>query len=141
MHALRGALAAVAVGIALVAPASAGPAAPGMIAQRSVLAAETQIEQVRWRGRGVGIGIGAGIIGGAIIGGALAAPYYNRPYYYYPAPRAYYAPPPPVYYAPPPPPPVVYGADADAYCFSRFRSYDPRTRTYLGYDGYRHPCP
>jgi hypothetical protein len=28
-----------------------------------------------------------------------------------------------------------------AYCMQRFRSYDPASRTYLGYDGYRHPCP
>jgi hypothetical protein len=28
-----------------------------------------------------------------------------------------------------------------AYCSQRFRSYDPRSGTYLGYDGYRHPCP
>jgi hypothetical protein len=27
------------------------------------------------------------------------------------------------------------------YCASRFRSYDPRSGTYLGYDGYRHACP
>ena len=29
----------------------------------------------------------------------------------------------------------------DAYCFSRFKSYDPASGTYLGYDGARHPCP
>jgi BA14K-like protein len=23
----------------------------------------------------------------------------------------------------------------------RFRSYDPQSGTYLGYDGQRHPCP
>jgi hypothetical protein len=22
-----------------------------------------------------------------------------------------------------------------------YRSYDPRSGTYLGFDGYRHPCP
>jgi hypothetical protein len=27
------------------------------------------------------------------------------------------------------------------YCLSRFRSYDPASGTYLGNDGYRHPCP
>ena len=32
------------------------------------------------------------------------------------------------------------GADV-AYCAARFRSYDPATETYLGYDGARHPCP
>ena len=30
---------------------------------------------------------------------------------------------------------------AIAYCMQRFRSYDPVTGTYLGRDGYRHPCP
>lgn len=29
----------------------------------------------------------------------------------------------------------------DAYCSQRYRSYDPRSGTYLGYDGQRHPCP
>jgi hypothetical protein len=28
-----------------------------------------------------------------------------------------------------------------SYCMRRFRSYDPTTGTYLGYDGLRHPCP
>lgn len=27
------------------------------------------------------------------------------------------------------------------YCINRFRSYDPASRTYLGYDGRRHSCP
>ena len=31
--------------------------------------------------------------------------------------------------------------DAVAYCMQRFRSYDPASGTYLGYDGRRHPCP
>lgn len=30
---------------------------------------------------------------------------------------------------------------AVAYCLQRFRSYDPASGTYLGYDGRRHPCP
>ena len=33
------------------------------------------------------------------------------------------------------------GGDAVAYCMQTYRSYDPRSGTYLGYDGYRHPCP
>jgi hypothetical protein len=39
-------------------------------------------------------------------------------------------------------------AEADAnydsavqYCIDTFRSYDLRTRSYLGHDGYRHSCP
>lgn len=51
-------------------------------------------------------------------------PYYDEPYYYEP----YY------YEAP-------YDEDAIAYCIRRFRSYDVRTMTYLGYDGRRHRCP
>ncbi|WP_458757065.1 BA14K family protein [Afipia sp. TerB] len=31
--------------------------------------------------------------------------------------------------------------DAVAYCMNRFKSYDPASGTYLGYDGIRHPCP
>jgi len=31
--------------------------------------------------------------------------------------------------------------DAVAYCTQRFRSYDPASSTYLGYDGLRHVCP
>lgn len=75
-------------------------------------------------GRGWYGGGWAGFAAGAILGGLLAAPYYGRPYYY-----PYYGSP---YY---------YPGDAVAYCMRRFRSYDPRSGTYLGYDGYRHPCP
>jgi hypothetical protein len=27
-----------------------------------------------------------------------------------------------------------------AWCIGRFRSYDPATDTYIGYDGFAHPC-
>jgi hypothetical protein len=40
--------------------------------------------------------------------------------------------------------PAYYNQSTDPgvnYCIRRFRSYDPYSRTYLGYDGYRHPCP
>jgi hypothetical protein len=33
------------------------------------------------------------------------------------------------------------GASDPAYCMQRYRSYDPASGTYLGYDGLRHPCP
>lgn len=66
---------------------------------------------VRRRGDGAAA---AAIVGGLIIGGIIASQV-ARPYYYY--------------------------DDAISYCMSRFRSYDPYSRTYLGYDGYRHPCP
>jgi hypothetical protein len=32
-------------------------------------------------------------------------------------------------------------ADSVEYCMQRYRSYDPGSGTYLGYDGIRHPCP
>jgi len=86
-------------------------------------------------------GAGAGFVAGAIIGGALAAPYYGYGYGY---PGPYYAGP--------------SGrlrsaccrlrrnllrwpGNPTAYCMQRFRSYDPGSGTYLGYDGLRHPCP
>jgi hypothetical protein len=99
-----------------------------------------------------GGGFVAGAVAGALIGGigsAIAAPrYYGGPGYY--SAPGYYAPvyPAPVYYGAPyyddsaiviESAPV--GDDAVAYCMQRFRSYDPRSGTYLGYDGYRHPCP
>lgn len=96
-------------------------------------AAGSDIEMV-W-GRGFGWGFGAGFLGGAIVGGALAAPYYyGAPAYYYGAP--YYPPAAygPGYYPPP------YGGGA-AECARRYRSYDPATGTFLGYDGVRHSCP
>jgi hypothetical protein len=62
------------------------------------------------------------------------APGYCGPAAYYPPP-----PPPPAAYYPPPPPPAQVGA-VD-YCAQRYRSYDPASGTYLGFDGVRHPCP
>ncbi|MEO8321473.1 MAG: BA14K family protein [Bradyrhizobium sp.] len=32
-------------------------------------------------------------------------------------------------------------SDTEAYCSQRYKSYDPASGTYLGYDGGRHPCP
>ena len=72
-------------------------------------------------------GVGAALLGGAILGGMLAAPYYTAT-------------------APTPTSPALvhgpgYGGNAVAYCMQRFRSYDPGSGTYLGFDGFRHPCP
>lgn len=76
--------------------------------------------------------LGAGLVGlgvGAVIGSALT-------------PRE-------VYVAPPPPRPVYrragYGPEPWSpdwynYCYSRYRSFNPNTGTYLGYDGYEHFC-
>ena len=83
-----------------------------------------------------GGGFFPGAVIGGVIGGALAAPgygYYGGPYGYYD--DGYYddgvveVAPAPV------------GGDAVAYCLQRFKSYDPASGTYLGYDGLRHPCP
>jgi hypothetical protein len=92
-----------------------------------------------WHGGGWG-GVGAGLAAGAIIGGLLAQPNYY-PYGYGAYPYGYGYGYGPVYVQPAPP--VVYGApdDAVAYCMQRFRSYDTASGTYLGFDGYRHPCP
>ncbi len=74
-----------------------------------------------WGGAAIG-----GFAAGALLGSALAAPnyYYDDPGYYY-APDVYAGPNP----------------SAEAYCAQRYRSYDPASGTYLGYDGVRHPCP
>ncbi|MFH3479923.1 BA14K family protein [Xanthobacter variabilis] len=37
--------------------------------------------------------------------------------------------------------PVYPAGDAVAYCMQRYRSYNPRTGTFTGYDGLQHPCP
>lgn len=113
--------------------ASSMPIASGLAIKG---AAQTDIEVVRG---GYGWGIGAGFLGGALLGGALAAPYYYPPGPYYPGPyyypRAYYYPGPAYYGGGP-----GYGNPA-AYCMQRYRSYDPRSGTYMGNDGRRHPCP
>jgi hypothetical protein len=107
-------------------------------------ASPSSIERVGW-GWGWGWGwapaaVAGGVVAGALVGSALAAPYYRPwPYYYPYYPGPYYAPAPAGYYAPgygPAP-----GGGAVAYCMRRFRSYNPQTGTYLGTDGYRHPCP
>ena len=104
----------------------------------------TAIEQVAWRGRGWG-GWGPAFAAGAVVGGAIAAtqPWYGYDYYGpgygYTAPGyAYTAPDYEDYaYAPGP----SYGGGSVASCEQRFRSYDPASGTYLGFDGRRHPCP
>jgi hypothetical protein len=75
--------------------------------------------------------VGPGFAIGAGIGSAYG--YYDSPYYYDDS-YGYYddtvvAASPPV------------GDDSVAYCMQRYKSYDPASGTYLGYDGLRHPCP
>ncbi len=74
-----------------------------------------------------------GFVAGAAIGSAFASPYYyGNPYYY--DDDYYYDQGPAVQVVP-------GGDDSVAYCQRRFKSYDVRSGTYLGYDGQRHPCP
>src|SRR5262245_26274877 len=128
--------AALALGAALMVtlPAAALPLTPATGANdlRANVDATSPLVEVRgyWGRRGWYYG-GAGFATGVIVGSTLASPYYYRPYPYY------YAAPPYAYYGPAP-----YAAgDPVAYCMQRFRSYDPYSRTYMGYDGLRHPCP
>ena len=68
-----------------------------------------------WNGNnwvGPAIGLGAGVI----IGSMLAAPRYA------------------------PPPARAYYGDRNAYCAQKYRSYNPYTGTYTGYDGRQHYC-
>jgi hypothetical protein len=113
-------------------------------------AAAAPVESVQWRGRGGyrggyyrgGRGVGplvGGLAAGAIIGGALAAQPYYGGYGYGPAPvYGYESDYDEGYVAVAP---GGGGGDSVAYCMQRFRSYDPASGTYLGFDGMRHPCP
>ncbi|WP_127752523.1 MULTISPECIES: BA14K family protein [unclassified Devosia] len=78
-----------------------------------------------WRGNGGGA-VAAGVLGfglGAIVGGAIAND--NRRGDRLIGPVYDYGP--------------SYSAHVRA-CYARYRSYDARTDTFLGYDGYRHRC-
>ncbi len=109
----------------------------------------------RHGGGGYGAAVGAGVAGlaaGALIGGALAnqQPYYGdpgygggyAPGYGYGAPTTYAAP----VYADPQADeaedaPQPAAGDPSEYCAGRYKSYDPSSGTFLGFDGLRHPCP
>jgi hypothetical protein len=72
-------------------------------------------------GGGFGYGFGSGAYAAAPYG------YYDDSYPYYQNEPVYEIAP--------------QGGDGDQYCRQRYRSYDPASRTYLGFDGIRHPCP
>ncbi|MBW7963852.1 BA14K family protein [Bradyrhizobium sp. BR 10261] len=83
-----------------------------------------------------GGGFWPGFAAGAAIGGLGSYAYYGGPYYgdgYYD--DGYYDDSATVAVVP------DTGGDSSAYCAQRYRSYDPASGTYLGYDGLRHPCP
>jgi BA14K-like protein len=90
------------------------------------------------RGYGGGGGVIPGVVAGAVIGGAIAAgaPYgYGGPVY---APGYYDDGSDDGVVAVAPGP----GGDGSvAYCMQTYRSYDPQSGTYMGTDGFRHPCP
>ncbi len=116
------------------APAAAAPIGSPLMLRNPV---ETSVETVRYRrgyGPAIGLGIAGALIGGAIIGAT------QQPYGYYGYPGYYGSP---GYYGPAyvVAPPYAGGGGAVAYCAQRYRSYDPYSGTYLGFDGYRHPCP
>jgi hypothetical protein len=83
-----------------------------------------------------GFGFAAGLAAGSALGFGYD-PYYYDPYYYgddYAYDDGYYGAYPAAGY-------VVSSAADPSYCARRYRSYDPASGTYLGYDGLRHPCP
>ncbi|SCB31617.1 BA14K-like protein [Bradyrhizobium yuanmingense] len=80
-------------------------------------------------------GFWPGFAAGAAIGGLGSYAYYGSGYGYYDDPY-YYG-----YYDEPSVAVVQDGGGDAAYCARRFKSYDPASGTYLGYDGRRHPCP
>jgi hypothetical protein len=123
-----------------------------------------------WHNRDRGDAVALGVLGlaaGAIIGGAIADSNNNRRVYIDPAPTYY--PPQPTYYPPAPsyqpafrPAPVYHPAPAYRpapvyrpvvsqgfqpwspawydYCSRRYRSFDPSSGTFVGYDGQERFC-
>jgi len=116
---------------------SQGQVAQGQFAQGQF---RTDRGEFRDRDRGGRFGRGAGFVTGLAVGSAFGYGAYD-PYYYddyayndyydgsydtgYPVDTGV----------------VVSSAGGDpTYCAQRYRSYDPATGTYLGFDGLRHPC-
>lgn len=117
-------------------PTSSAPVPSSTALVKSAVASD--VNEVRWRGHRRGGGVAAGLAAGMLLGGIIA----SSPYYYG-GPPVYYGPPayyPPGYYGP------IYGPryygppSWEAYCFSRYRSFDPFSGTYRGYDGRRYYC-
>jgi MFS family permease len=124
----------------LAAPAAAAPLSSSLVLQSAPPGPSVETVQYRrgWRGgyrggygRGFA-GAGIGFAAGALLGGAIVG---SQPYGYY----GYggYGPDYDQAYVISP---GVEGGEV-AYCQQRFRSYDVRSGTYLGFDGLRHSCP
>lgn len=121
-------------------PAARQPVSPSFSGSRSVATAGNWQGGSNWSGRhwhhrrG---GFWPGFAAGAAIGGLGSYAYYGGGYGYYDDPYYYdsYYDEPSVAVVP------DSGGDSAAYCAQRYRSYDPASGTYLGYDGQRHPCP
>jgi len=123
----------------------------------TVLASTAPASAWGWRhggygyGRGYGWG-GPGVVAAGIVGGAFAAAtsplwapgyYGNSPGYAY-GNSGYYDYSPGYAYGPSygyVAAPAMVAGDSVAYCQQRFRSYNPSTGMYLGFDGQYHPCP
>lgn len=105
----------------------------------------------RGYGRGAGFAVGAaaaGVATGAAIAAGSYGYGYDPSYYgdnyaygpdYYGDSYAFDTGPAVAFEQPVPVEGPVVG-DA-SYCAQRYRSYDPASGTYLGFDGLRHPCP
>jgi hypothetical protein len=124
-------------GLTVVAALSAGliPATAPANAQPNIseagLSSQSALTKVQWRGHrgywrghrgwdGDGVGLGLGVAG-ALLGGAIIANEYDGDGYY--DGTAY------------------DGDDGVGRCAATFRSFDPNTGTYVGYDGIVRPCP
>jgi hypothetical protein len=111
---------------------SAGAPAPITNTQNPEIQLASHHHWRRWGHHGgSGIFLGFGL-------SPFYSPYYGNPYYggygyggYGYGYRSYYAP---RYYAP------VSSSRHVRYCLDRYRTYSPRSNTFIGYDGYRHRC-
>lgn len=90
-----------------------------------------------WHHHGFGWGgaVAAGVIGGALA--AATSPFWGPGYYDYDYPAYTYGPS----YAVAPAYAYEPGGSGVGYCEAHFRSYNPATGMYLGYDGHYHHCP
>jgi hypothetical protein len=155
-HSLRTCISAGALGAALLAgsliPTQAAEAAPSIAqaaaqAQSRTYPGESFAQYGRrggYYGRGYGYrggyyrrgygggALAAGVVGGLAVGALAGAAIANSQ----PAP-GYYG-----YGGGAQPVGNIYGADPNwvNYCASKYRSFDPRSGTYLASDGYRYPC-